>query len=162
MDIFILRHGKAEKATPGGADRDRALTPEGREALERVLDCASAARARPSLILSSPYRRALETAQIATERLRYDGLITTVDELTPEASPYATWDEIRAHYDEDGILLATHEPLASSIAAFLLNSPALNLDVKPGTLIAIKCDGVGMLPRGALKWMITPATAQKS
>jgi hypothetical protein len=63
-------------------------------------------------------------------------------------------------YDEDGILLATHEPLASSIAAFFLNSPVLNVDVKPGTLIAIKCEGLGTQPKCILKWMITPATAK--
>ncbi len=160
MDIFILRHGKAEKANSGGPDKERALAPEGREGLERVLDRARAAGARPSLILSSTYRRALETAQMAAEKLRYDGRIGHTKDLAPEASPWDLWEELRVNYEEDGILLATHEPLASSLAAFLLNSPALELDVKPGTLIALKCDHFNTQPHCVLKWMITPATAK--
>ncbi len=161
MDIYILRHGKAEKTGSGGSDKDRALAPEGCEALERLLDRAGRAGARPSLILSSPYRRALQSAQIAAEKLRYDGLIEQIGLLTPDASPYDVWDEMRVRYDEEGILLATHEPLASNLAAFLLNSPALELDVKPGTLIALKCDRFNMQPHCILKWMVTPAMVKE-
>jgi phosphohistidine phosphatase SixA len=67
VQIYLLRHGIAENSTP---DSDRALTPEGREKLRRVLARARDADVAPSLILSSPYRRALETAEIAAPRPR--------------------------------------------------------------------------------------------
>jgi phosphohistidine phosphatase len=64
VQIYLLRHGIAENTTP---DSERALTPEGREKLRRVLARARAADVALSLILSSPYRRAIETAEIAAE-----------------------------------------------------------------------------------------------
>ena len=62
MQIYLLRHGIAEDAKPGRPDSERALTDEGRAKLRRVLKRARTADVTPSLILSSPYRRAMETA----------------------------------------------------------------------------------------------------
>ena len=75
MQIYLLRHGIAEDAAPGRPDSERALTEEGRDKLRRVLRRARSADAAPSLILSSPYRRALETAALAAEMLSYPGRI---------------------------------------------------------------------------------------
>ena len=64
MQIYLLRHVIAEDAKPGHPDSERPLTAEGRDKLRRVLKRARTADLDPSLILSSPYRRALETAEI--------------------------------------------------------------------------------------------------
>ena len=113
----------------------------------------------PSLILSSPYRRAVETAAVAAEVLGYKGEIVRTGALTPEASPYDTWEEIRDRKDERSILLASHEPLMSSMAAFLLDSPALMVDMKKAALVRIDCDRIGPKPHGILKWMLTPGVS---
>jgi len=156
VQIYLLRHGIAENSTP---DSDRALTSEGREKLRRVLARARGADVAPSLILSSPYRRAIETAEIAAELLEYRGKIVKIRELLPEASPYDTWEEIRQRSGEPAILLASHEPLMSSLAAFLLASPALMVDMKNAALMRVDCERIGPEPKGVLKWMLTPATA---
>ena len=156
MQIYLLRHGIAEDARAGQADAERALTGEGRERLRRVLKRARSAELDPTAILSSPYRRAVETATVAAEVLGYKGEIVRVKALTPEASPHDTWEEIRDRQEERSILLASHEPLMSSLAAFLLDSPALVVDMKKGALIRIDFDRVGPKPRGILKWMLTP------
>jgi phosphohistidine phosphatase len=157
MQIYLLRHGIAEEARPGSSDADRALTSEGRDKLRRVLKQARRAGAAPSLILSSPYRRALETADVAVEVLGYAGKVVRTRALTPEASPLEAWEEIRARRDEPAILLASHEPLMSSMVAFLLTSPALQADMKKAALVRVDCDGFGPQARGVLKWMLTPA-----
>ncbi|HXB74400.1 MAG TPA: histidine phosphatase family protein [Candidatus Acidoferrales bacterium] len=159
MQIYLLRHGIAEESRPGGSDSDRALTSEGREKLRRVLKQARRAGAVPSLILSSPYRRALETADVAVEVLGYGGKVVRARALVPEASPFDAWGEIRARRDEPAILLASHEPLMSALAAFLLDSPALQVDMKKAALMRVDCDGFGPEARGVLKWMLTPALA---
>jgi phosphohistidine phosphatase len=157
MQIYLLRHGIAGESRPGSSDSDRALTSEGRDKLRRVLKQARRAGAAPSLILSSPYRRALETADVAAEVLGYGGKVVRTRVLTPEASPFDAWEEIRARHDEPAILLASHEPLMSSLAAFLLTSPALQVDMKKAALVRVDCDGFGPEARGVLKWMLTPA-----
>jgi len=160
MQIYLLRHAIAEDARPGEADAERALTNEGREKLRRVLKRAAAAGVAPDEILSSPLRRAVETAAVAAESLGYQGQVVKTRALGPEASPYDTWEEIRARKDQRAILLASHEPLMSNLVAFLLDSPALQVDMKKAALVRVDCDRFGPQPRGVLKWMLTPGVAE--
>src|SRR4051794_22792324 len=134
MQIYLLRHGIAEDPKPGRPDSERPLTSEGRDKLRRVLKRARTADLEPSLILSSPYRRALETAAVAADVLGYKGEIVQIRALVPEASPFDAWEEIRSRKEERAILLAGHEPLMSSMAAFLLDSPTLQVEMKKGAL----------------------------
>jgi phosphohistidine phosphatase len=159
MEIYLLRHGIAEDAAPGTPDADRALTSAGRQKLRRVLTRARAAKVEPDVILSSPYRRALETAAVAVETLGYSGKVVQTGALTPDANPHETWEEIRAHKTETSLLLASHEPLMSSLLAFLLNTPALLVDFKKAALARVDCDRFGPEPHATLKWLLTPATA---
>ena len=159
MDIFLLRHGIAEDAHAGQPDSERALTREGRDKLKRVLKRAREGGAAPTLILSSPYRRAVETAEIAAESLDYRGEIVRTQALAPNASPGDAWNEIRSRRGEDGVLLASHEPLMSALLAHLLNSPALRTDFKKGALARIEAESAGPIPNCALKWLLTAALA---
>lgn len=161
MQIYLLRHGIAEEPRLGLPDSERALTREGREKLRRVLKRAGDAGVAPSLILSSPFRRALETAEVAAETLGYAANLVRTRALTPDASPVDTWEEIRVHKDETAILLASHEPLMSRLAAFLLDSPALRVDMKKAALVRVDCERFGPEARGVLKWMLTAALAEE-
>jgi phosphohistidine phosphatase len=156
MQIYLLRHGIAEDAKPGQPDSERALTGDGRDKLRRVLKRARAADVEVGVILSSPYRRAVETADVAAEVLGYKSEIVRTHALEPEASPLDTWEEIRQLKDERAILLASHEPLMSSMMALLLDSPALRVDMKKAALVRIDCERFGAKATGVLKWMLTP------
>jgi phosphohistidine phosphatase len=156
MQIYLLRHGIAEDAKPGHPDSERPLTSEGRDKLRRVLKRARVADLTLSLILSSPYRRAMETAAVAAEVLGYKGEIVRTSALVPESSPQDSWEEIRSRKDERAVLLASHEPLMSSLVAFLLDSPALQVDMKKAALVRIDCERFGPKAAGVLKWMLTP------
>jgi phosphohistidine phosphatase len=156
MQIYLLRHGIAEDAKPGHPDSERPLTAEGRDKLRRVLKRARTADVDPSIILSSPYRRAIETAAVAAEVLGYKGEIVRTGALEPESSPFDAWEEIRHRKDERAVVLSSHEPLMTSLAAFLLDSPALHVDMKKAALARIDCDRFGPKAAGVLKWMLTP------
>jgi len=155
MEIFILRHGVAEDAQAGQPDSERALTPEGRKKLKNVLRAAAAAGVTPTLILSSPYKRALQTAQMAAEILDYKGEVLRTKALEPGSSPKTVWDEIRVHKDEERILLAGHEPLFGRLTAHLLGSPNLQVDFKKGAMVCIELDRFPAEPHGVLRWMLT-------
>jgi phosphohistidine phosphatase len=161
MQIYLLRHGIAEDAAPGRPDADRALTPEGREKLRRVMKRARSAGVEPGAILASPLRRAVETAEVAAETLGFSGKIGKTRALLPDASPHDLWAEIRAHPVESAILLAGHEPQMSSLVAFLLDSPSLNVDMKKAALVRVDCERTGPRPGGVLKWMLTPAVCDQ-
>jgi len=159
VEIYLLRHGIAEDRSATGRDADRRLTEEGRAKLHRVLERAHLAGVFPSLILSSPYRRALETAEIAARELGYDGKIVRIPALTPDASPQQLWDAIREHSDESAVLLAGHEPLFSAAVAFFLGSTRAMVHFRKGALARIDVPGLGPTPAGVLEWMLTAKLA---
>jgi phosphohistidine phosphatase len=154
MELYLLRHGIAEDNA--ATDADRQLTEEGRHKLRRVMKRAAAADVSPSLILSSPYKRAVETAEIAAAELDYKGKILRVGSLTPDSSPPSVWNEIRDHRDESSILLAGHEPLFSATVAYLLGSTQEMVDFRKSALVRIDIHGFGAQPQGVLQWMLTP------
>lgn len=154
MEIYLLRHGIAEDAAAGQKDADRALTEEGKRKLRVVARRARLAGVKPTLIVTSPFRRAVETAEIAAAELKYKGQILRTKALTPDSSPEAVWEEVRAHKHELQVLLAGHEPLFSALAAYLLNAPSLVIDFKKGALMRIDMEQMSSHPRGVLKWML--------
>jgi len=159
MEIYLLRHAIADDRSPSGRDYDRRLTDEGREKLRRVLKRAAAAGVQPSLILSSPLVRAVQTAEIAAEDLGYKGKIVRVECLAPEGSPPEVWQEIRSRHDEKSVVLAGHEPLFSSIVAYLLGATRSMVDFRKAGLVRIDVHGFGATPAGVLQWMLIPKIA---
>lgn len=159
LEVYLLRHGIAEDCGPSGRDADRALTAEGRKKLRQVLQRAKKAGVKPELVLSSPYKRALATAELAVEVLGCSHGVMETAVLTPGSRPEQVWAEIRVHRQAGRIVLAGHEPLFSRLAAYLLDSPGLNVDFKKGAMMRIDFEGAGAAPRGVLKWFVTAATA---
>jgi phosphohistidine phosphatase len=157
MELYLLRHGIAEDHA--ATDADRQLTEEGRTKVRRVMKRAASAGVSPSLIISSPYKRAVETAEIAASELGYKGKILRVGNLTPDSSPSSVWSEIREHRDEPSLLLAGHEPLFSATVAYLLGSTNAMVEFKKGALLRIDISGFGAQPQGVLQWMLTPKLA---
>ncbi|MBI3683025.1 MAG: phosphohistidine phosphatase SixA, partial [Acidobacteria bacterium] len=143
MEIYLLRHGIAEDPRPGMDDADRALTAEGRKKLREVLLVARDAGVKPDVIMTSPYRRAKETAEIAREILRYKEEIESSQALVPIAEAREAWDGIRVHKDAGSLLLSSHEPLTGLLAAYLLGAPGLQVDVKKGSIVRIDVGSFG-------------------
>lgn len=159
MEVYLLRHGMAENAQPGASDGERRLTEEGARAVAAVAERARAAIVAPSLILSSTYVRAIETAEIAARVLGYTGPIARLATLQPTGSPFEAWDDIRAHQPDGPVLVAAHEPLLSGLAALILEAPMLRLQIGTASMVAVEVERLSANPNGLLKWMITPALA---
>jgi phosphohistidine phosphatase len=159
MEIYILRHGIAEERRTGRPDSARRLTAAGKAKLRQVLVIARAAGVRPSLILTSPYVRAAETAELAAEILRCADPIVQTDVLLPSSPPQAVWRLIREQADQTAILLAGHEPLLSEAASFLLGASRALLEMKKGALLRIDLDPLDEKPRGVLQWLLTAKLA---
>lgn len=155
MELYLLRHGIAEDRAPSGRDADRRLTDEGKKKLERVLERAFQAGVSPSLILSSPLKRAVETAEIAARELHYKGDVARTDALTPDSSPSDVWAEVRGQREQGSILLAGHEPLFSHTVAYMLGSTHAMIDFRKAALVRIDFTSLGVEPRGVLQWMLT-------
>src|SRR2546430_17563843 len=88
MNLYILRHGLAvEHGAPGYAkDADRPLTPKGERKLGQIADAMEAMELSFDLILSSPYARARQTAEIVAETLPARKKPEFSEDLVPDGS----------------------------------------------------------------------------
>lgn len=156
MELYLMRHGIAEDGLAAQSDSLRKLTKEGREKVAAVVGAARRGGMGPTLILSSPYLRAMQTARLAAERLGYTGEIVKSDALVPHSCPEDVWRELRVHGGEGSILVSSHEPLLGNTVGYLLNSPSLAVEVRKASIICIELPRMSGQPQGILQWMITP------
>ena len=159
MEIYLLRHGAAERNASSGRDADRRLTEEGIAAVTDVVTQARQTGFNPSLILTSPYTRALETARLAARLLDYDQEILSTTALTPESTPEDAWEELRSYGAQASVLAVTHEPLISAVASWILGNARTEIEFKPGAMVRIDIETVTAKPRGVRRWTIVPYRA---
>jgi phosphohistidine phosphatase len=69
--LFLVRHAKSSRDDPTLADRDRPLDDRGERDAPKMGERLARRDIKPELILSSPARRALTTAQIMAKKLDY-------------------------------------------------------------------------------------------
>ncbi|HMF02906.1 MAG TPA: phosphohistidine phosphatase SixA [Terriglobia bacterium] len=156
MEIYVLRHGIAvNRGTPGyKKDSDRPLTPEGEEKLHQIAKAMLAMELKFDLILSSPYLRSKQTAQLVAAEL--DEEITLTDLLTPDGNPL---ELIRELNDEkpQSVLLVGHEPYLSGLISVLVTGESkASIELKKGGLCKLSADRVAFGQCATLNWLLTP------
>ncbi len=145
-ELLLLRHGIAEERRVDLPDGRRALTPEGRQRSEAVLQCLVALGLGCDLLLSSPLTRARQTADLArlaglAPDLELAAALEPAGEIGPllqlwlgASSPRPGWRRLA---------LVGHEPDLGQLAAHLIGAPAGAVTLKKAgvALVALPEDG---------------------
>jgi phosphohistidine phosphatase len=118
MDLWLLRHAAAQDVTPSGRDEERALTSEG--AARAAVVARGLARLAPTIevVLSSPYRRARETAEAAARVLGVEGVIES-SALAPGQAASEVLRQLSVS-PWNRVLLVGHEPLLGSVVGLVV------------------------------------------
>jgi phosphohistidine phosphatase len=164
MELFIVRHGIAidredPKCPP---DPERYLTEEGVDKTKRVANGVAALRVTPDLMLTSPYVRAAQTAEIFANALDYPRQkIRRTDLLLPGAEPTLLFRELAKDKQASTAFLFGHAPQLDDVIATALGSKR--------HLTALKKAGVAMIelkrlspPVGSLVWLAIPKLLRRS
>jgi phosphohistidine phosphatase len=132
-ELVLLRHGIAEPRQAGRDHPDRPLTAAGRQRTQLVMAALVRRGLRLDRLLSSPYRRAMQTAELALEAGLAAGL--AVDErLKPGGALETLLSSL------DGRLgLVGHEPDLGDLACLLLGCPPGGLLLKKAGVIQLHC-----------------------
>ncbi|MCA1589349.1 MAG: histidine phosphatase family protein [Acidobacteria bacterium] len=117
--LFILRHAKSSWDDPNLADFERPLNQRGQKAAPFMGELMTARKLVPDLIMSSPARRARETAELVKKNGDLDGEIV-FEEKIYEAGPSALLKVI-ANLDErfECVLLVGHNPVSEELVRIL-------------------------------------------
>ena len=134
MLLYLLRHADAD--TKALSDEARALSEKGKAQAEQVARFCEAHEMQLSVVLTSPVRRAQETAAVVAEKMRAELII--VPWLACGMNSQAALEELRAYRSQGSVMLVGHEPDFSQLAAHLLGLPtntAINVRKASLTLI---------------------------
>lgn len=155
MEIWVMRHAKAEEPGPGTVDEERPLTRGARRMMRPA--ARGIARLDPKLdaILTSPLLRARQTAEPVAKALSLrDGLVET-ESLLPEADPKEVLREIEKRR-LGRVLVVGHMPHLGRLLGLLLtgrsNAP---IEMKKGAVARIELEGKTPTPPGELTLFLT-------
>ena len=159
MKIILWRHGRAESSSPTGEDRDRVLSPEGRNDLIDVADAVFTRedRGKPQKIFSSPFARALESAETIQGYLACERGLEVLPELesgTPLPDLLRALESAAAAHPS--LVLFGHMPDLGRLADMLLDRTPGETKLRPGGLLWLELDGFGGPYRGRLVEAVTP------
>lgn len=163
MIIYLLRHGIAElqglRIIP---DRDRLLTPEGERKLRRTGRWLQGRKDKPGLILSSPYRRAVQSAEVIRKffpeaKLRLSGV------LTPEGDVRKAAALLVRQNPAVPVLISSHEPFLGKFSSYLITgSDRAILKFKKAGLMQLSWQTPSAFGGGALmEWFVSPGLLPK-
>lgn len=155
MDLFLLRHGCAEPSA--SRDRDRRLTAEGRDELQRVLTASGDSLAAITKVMASPYVRAQQSCDVAMTFLNETAAQDrhTVDFLTPGSNPQRAMDWLAEQPSEAAVLLVTHQPLVGTLLDELCGFEAGRYRMGTAALAYLRLSLVGR-GQADLVWLKQP------
>jgi phosphohistidine phosphatase len=110
------------------------------------------------LMLSSPYRRAKQTADIVAQAFKAGDRLHLSATLEPDGDPRRLIAELgRRSQPEHHVLLVGHEPYLSRLISILVcGSPALRLVMKKGGLCQLSASTLRYGHCATLEWVMTP------
>jgi len=160
MELFLLRHGPAvERGTRGFEDDTlRPLTAKGRRQMRTTAAAMKRLRGKFDLILSSPFARAKQTAEIVATVLRLKRRLKFSNALAPGGPPAILLRQLsREKPAPEKILLVGHEPDLSRLVALLVaGGPRLPMDFKKGGLCKLEAETLRAGQCARLAWLLTP------
>jgi phosphohistidine phosphatase len=160
MNIYLLRHGIAVE--PGAAgfepDAERPLTAKGKNRLRTVARAMAELELSFDLILTSPFRRAKQTAEIIAHYFKLEKKLAGSDDLTPDGDPRLLIQYLnRLRPEPENVLLVGHEPYLGKLVALLAaGNTSLDIDFKKGGLCKVEVEFLQYGRCAQLVWLLTP------
>lgn len=155
--VYIVRHGIAGDADAQTTDFDRALTAEGTHKMTRAAKGLRRMGIVPDVILSSPLRRAEETATLVGGIIAPDCAVEVFKPLASGGTPEEVLRGLVQYRRARRIMLVGHQPDLGELASYLLTGSAglAPLPFKKGAVAAIEVGSIPPRSSGLLQWFLT-------
>lgn len=155
MNLYLVRHADAEKTQPGKGDKDRELTREGKDIIQKTADKWVSFIKNPDFICTSPYIRAVETAEIIAESFEFEKEIIKDKALSSGGYTKDLITLVNSLGGED-ILVVGHQPDLSEHVSNLISSKGALIEFKKAAIAKISFKDKADFSKGYLEYLIPP------
>lgn len=156
MRLYLMRHGIAiDREDPNcPREEDRYLTPDGVKKTRDAAKGLAALGIEPAVYLTSPLRRAVETAELTASVFGFPKeKIRRSDALSLGRSAVSLFKEL-AHLRAREVICFGHAPHLDEVIARALGSRTLVTSLKKAGVACLDLESVSP-PRGTLVWLFT-------
>jgi phosphohistidine phosphatase len=153
MELYFLRHGAAApRAGWEGDDSKRPLTDPGRAEVARMAGLL--ARSAPALdaVVTSPYLRASQTAEIVAQHLNLQDKVVSDERLEPGFDAARLGKLIKQFPEAKALLLVGHEPDFTMTIGEITGGRVV---LKKGGMAYVDTAD-GSLKKAVLVWLVQP------
>ena len=153
VNLYVLRHASAgtRRANPL-IDVKRPLDKEGKQQCILVGNYLNTLKVQFDLVISSPLKRALQTASLVGTETGYDTKIMISEALSPDASVEDFEKLLTSLGTHENVLIVGHNPNFEQFLGALLSSSRVNIRLRKGAIAR-----VDMARRpGTLHWLVDP------
>lgn len=147
MKLILIRHAAAIIR-----DENRYLTTEGRVFFRKTAHTMLKNGTDPSLIITSSFLRAVQTADILAESLIYVGPLLVMNELNEGFDIPALREILHVFQPLQELVVVGQEPDMSSLTDSLLSLPG-GFDFKRGAAVCMKIKPFELQEPAVFKWM---------
>jgi phosphohistidine phosphatase len=162
MILCLVRHGIAiDREDPDcPPETERYLTRDGIKKTREVAAGIRDLKLEPSLMITSPYVRAAQTAEIFAEALGYSReKIRHSPALRPGSNPAEFLKEI-AHVKADEVMCFGHAPHMDQVIAAAVGGRGVFTALKKAGVAALEFESAGA-GKATLIWILTPKIARQ-
>ena len=154
MQIFFLRHANAgEPKINPTKDAKRPIDKLGIEQSHDVGRALSSLNITVDAIISSPLKRATQTAAVVANEIDHEEKVVIDNALRPGA----TWEQfqelLRRYSRKDAIMIVGHNPTMTEFLNKLVGTPHNALELKKGAIARVEKEG---RKAAVLKWCMPP------
>lgn len=154
MNLYIIRHAIAVEEDPSGDDSQRALTEKGRKKMRQIAKGLRILGVEFDMILSSPYVRARETAEVLNDVFKMKRPLAFSEHLVPTGDPSALAVEIKEKYSVNDLAIVGHQPLLTNFISLLAAKGAhVDVELKKGGVCRLSTDDMHF---AVMQWLFTP------
>ncbi|MEA3245358.1 MAG: histidine phosphatase family protein [Gemmatimonadota bacterium] len=160
MQLLIVRHADAgdreEFAATGRPDADRPLSDKGRAQMRGVVKAVRALVPGGKLVVTSPYVRAAQTAELLVHAWP-DAVVETTGALEPGARPEQLAEFLAAKGRQKVVAVVGHEPDLGALATWCMTGhDASRMAFKKAGACLLEFERGVTRGGGVLRWMMGP------
>jgi phosphohistidine phosphatase len=159
MNLYLMRHANAGIRRENPAlDAKRGLVKEGKDQCMLMAHVLSALKVQIDVIVSSPLKRAMQTAQFVGTELGYESKVEISPALGLDANFSAFQNLLAKYADREGVLMVGHNPnLFQYLGRLITGNGGAAIRMRKGSIARIDLDRHPPI----LRWLIDPRMARQ-